>query len=143
MKNEAARTAKIEESVEAPELAGLVGAAPAASGVVCPSLCPACIPVKSVPVGTEPEEVAEEVPVVIIRSSSVLVEVSIVDGIGFSEGLSVLGVSVDSSEGALGDVSMEEKEEDGSATEVVLVSSIVVIRGVLLPSVVEYRDGIL
>lgn len=92
---------------------------------------------KSVPVGAEPEEVAEEVSAVIIRSSSVRVEVSIVDGIDLSEGLSVLGVSVDSSEGALGGVSMEEEEEDGSATEVVLVSSILVIRGVFLPSVVE------
>lgn len=124
--------------MKAPELAGLVGVAPAASGVVCASLCPACIPVKSVPVGADSEEVAEEVPAVIIRSSSVLVEVSIVDGMEESVGFSVLEASEEASKGVFGSVSMEEDEEGGvSVTEVVLKSSILVIRGVFLPSVVE------
>ena len=126
-KNDAARTAKIEESVEAPELAELVVAEPAASGVVCASFCPACIPVKSVPVGAEPEEVADEVSAVIIRSSSVRVDVSRVDGISMEVDDSVLGISVDSSEMAFGLASMEEVWEEGSATEIVLESSVLVI----------------
>lgn len=132
---EAAKTAKDAESGNAPLLAGAVGAlgaVPAASGVVFAPPCPACIPVKSVPVGAEPAEVAEEVPAVIIRSSSVRVEVlvSIVDCGEESEGFSVLVASSD-------EESVEGVSEDGSATEVVLVSSILVIRGVFLPSVVE------
>lgn len=77
-------------------------------------------------------------PAVIIRSNSVRVEVSSVDGVEESVGFSVLEASEEASKGVCGFVFMEDEEEEGvSVTTVMLVSSILVIRGVFLPSVVE------
>ena len=60
------------------------------------------------------------------------------DGMEESVGFPVLEASEEASEGVFGFISMEEEDEGGvSITEVVLVSSILVIRGVFLPSVVE------
>ena len=59
------------------------------------------------------------------------------DGVEESVGFSVLEASEEASKGVFGFVMEDEEEEGVSVTSVMLVSSILVIRGVSLPIVVE------